>query len=578
VDPNVVKALTGFVLQLLPEAVLGVLACVLFLGATWKNSRALWGGVSLVGLALAGLALWYTATQVPTADANRARLEEMRRTPQSPESSVAEREQLRKDRDDLERQQRAVLASAPVVHTRLGLLIKLIAIVGAVILVLASWGEVPDSQAAEYNACLLLMTGGVCLVGVANDLITLFLALELVSIPTYVMLYLPRIDAPAQEAAMKYFLLSVFSSGLMLFGFSYLYGVTGTTNIPGILEALSEPVTAARPDLPWRGLALVAVVLVIAGLGAKITAVPFHFYAPDVYQGTATPVAAVLAFVPKVAGFVALVILLGYLPQVRLLEQQLPVLLWILAAVTMSLGNVLALLQDNVKRLLAYSSVSHAGYMLIGLAMAPKLFPPLGAGAPLGGVEAVLFYLVAYGAMTIGAFAVLSYLSTPERRVETADDLAGLGRSHPGTALLMTLFLFSLIGMPLTAGFLGKLLLFLGAVSVPDMPDAQPPDQSHRLFVWLTVIAAVNAAIGGWYYLRLIAVMYLRDSLRPVEKPRASPVLVAMWLCAVVTLGVGVYPGPVMETIKSVVRTAPQAPPAVAAQGPADRAVAAGGP
>jgi NADH-quinone oxidoreductase subunit N len=312
--------------------------------------------------------------------------------------------------------------------------------------------------------------------------------------------------------------------------------------------------------------ALVALVLVVAGLGFKITAVPFHFYAPDVYQGTTTGSAALLAFVPKVAGFAALVRVLGFVlpfvlhpvagsaieearPNVdQPLSEQVPTLLWIVAAVTMSLGNLLALLQDNVKRMLAYSSVAHAGYMLIGLAVAPKL---LGDRATtVGGVEAVLFYLVTYGAMTVGAFAVLSSLSTRERPAETVDDLAGLGRSHPGTALVMTLFLFSLIGLPLTGGFVAKLWLFLGAIAVPQEPYDL---EQHRLFVTLAVIAAVNAAIGAWYYLRLASVMFLREPLQPLPRQRALPVRAAIVVCAVVTLGVGIFPMPLLRAVQAAV-------------------------
>jgi NADH-quinone oxidoreductase subunit N len=240
---------------------------------------------------------------------------------------------------------------------------------------------------------------------------------------------------------------------------------------------------------------------------------------------------------------VALVRLLGFvvegtnakgLADDLVLGTQVPTLLWILAAVTMTLGNVLALLQDNLKRLLAYSSVAHAGYMLIGLAVAPVVLETL---LP-GGLPAVLFYLVAYGAMTVGAFAVVSYLSTPQRPVETVDDLAGLSRSHPGVALLMALFLFSLLGLPLTAGFVGKFLLFLAAFDVP------PQDPSSSLFRWLVLIAALNSAVGGWYYLRVIAVMYLRSPIRPFQVRRAWAGLAAMWICAAVTLGFGIYPAP----------------------------------
>jgi NADH-quinone oxidoreductase subunit N len=390
------------------------------------------------------------------------------------------------------------------------------------------------------------------LTGAANELITLFLALEVISIPTYVLLYLPRYDNAAQEAAMKYFLLSIFSSALLLFGFSYLYGLTGTTNLPAGLAALGNVETGGLPRT-----AQVALVMVVAALGFRITAVPFHFYAPDVYQGTPTVAAALLAFIPKVAGFAALVRVLGYLWVGRsgtaglALGEQVPMFFFILAAVTMSLGNLLALLQDNLKRLLAYSSVAHAGYMLIGLAVAPDLH---GEGTA-GGIDAVFFYLVAYGAMTIGAFAVLVYLSTSRRPVDMIDDLAGLSSSHPGVALFMALFLFSLIGIPLTAGFAGKFILFFGAIAAPPAPN------HPWLFRILALIGVINAAIGAWYYLRIVAVMYLRNPIKPLEKTRSWPGLATLWICAVVTLVLGFYP----RSLLDVSRQAAQ-PVAVPAQ------------
>jgi NADH-quinone oxidoreductase subunit N len=222
----------------------------------------------------------------------------------------------------------------------------------------------------------------------------------------------------------------------------------------------------------------------------------------------------------------------------------------------MTLGNVLALLQDNLKRLLAYSSVAHAGYMLIGLAAAPYLAQ---REATAGGVDAVLFYVVAYGAMTVGAFAVVSYLSTPARPVEEVDDLAGLSRSHPGVALLLTLFLFSLIGIPLTAGFAGKLLLFWGALSVSADAGASP-DQA-TLYRVLALVGVLNAAVGAWYYLRIIAAMYLRTSLRPLERARNAPGLAAVWACALVTLALGVYPRPLEQAARDAA-----APPEPAAE------------
>lgn len=523
-NESILNALTGFVPQLLPEIGLSLAACVLFLAATWKVSRHVMGIAALVALVGAAAAVY------------------------SQYDTVVD---LEPTSEDLHAQ----IYAAPVLFTRLALFFKVVGLVTGALLVLLGWNEGGDEHAGEYHACLLLMTAGVGLVGSANDLITLFLALELISIPTYVLLYLPRVDERAQEAALKYFLLSIFSSALLLFGFSYLYGITGTTNIPAILEALATGQTQDARRLPWLGVSLLAMVMVVAGLGFRITAVPFHFYAPDVYQGTTTPMAALLAFVPKVVGFAALLHLLGYAPikgsPAQALSDQVPMLLWIMAAVTMTLGNILALLQDNIRRIMAYSSVAHAGYMLIGLAVVRYLagdtsgrVPP---GEAVGGVEALLFYLVAYGAMTVGFFATLHYLDTPERPVENVDDLAGLGRSHPGLALLMVLFLFSLIGMPLTAGFAGKFQLFFAALGLSG--------EQAWLYRVLAVIAAVNAAIGGWYYLRMAAVMFLREAIDPLPKARPAPVLVTITVCAVLTLGLGTYAKPIVEVIRQAVRT-----------------------
>lgn len=545
-NPNLVMALTGFVPYLVPEMILGAAACVLFIGGTLRSHRHLWGGVALAALIAAGLALILNPL------------------PHFQSASAAD----------------AVRYASPVMLDRLALFLRVVSIIGGIILVLVCWDASPENRAADYHACLLLMVAGMGLSGAANELITLFLALELTSIPTYLILYLGKssqpeggLDAPAQEAAMKYFLLSVFSSALTLFGFSYLYGLAGTTNLPGLADAfrrltpLPGTMDNSAPS-PLIGMGMVALVMVVAGLGFRLTAVPFHFYAPDVYQGTTTANAAVLAFVPKVAGFAALVRVLGFvLPSLSqevfaatvappVLSDQLPVLLWIMAAVTMTLGNVLGLLQDNLRRLLAYSSVAHAGYMLIGLAVAPTL---LGASDPMvDGVDTVFFYLVTYGAMTIGAFAVLHYLSATGQRAETMDDLAGLSRTRPGMALLMILFLFSLIGIPLTAGFMGKFLLFAGALDVPANPDVAASLEQRKLFISLAVVAAINAAIGGWYYLRIAAMMYLREPppfLEPVgaEKERPWPALAAVWLCALLTLGIGVYPASLKQAVQAAV-------------------------
>jgi NADH-quinone oxidoreductase subunit N len=506
VNDAVTHALAQSFRYIVPEGILGAVACLLFVGGAFVADRKLWGACALAGLAGAASALV------------------LARLPGQPVD----------------------LYATPFVWDRFGFLVKAIAIGGGVVLVLVSWDEVPDRHAADYQACLLIAVAGLCLTGIANDLVALFLSLELISIPTYVLLYLPRHDEPAQEAAVKYFLLSIFSSGLLLFGFSYFYGLCGTTNLPALFDAVGRAAQGGRVP----ALILVAIVMTIAGLSFRMTAVPFHFYAPDVYQGAATPAVALLAFVPKAAGFIGLIRVLGLVSSgnpsgALMLQGQVPVLLWILAVVSMSLGNVLGLLQSNVKRLLAYSSVAHAGYMLIGLAVAYEVGGFRADSKTPGGVEAVLFYLVAYGAMTIGAFGVLGALSTRERPVESEDDLIGLSRSHPGVALLMGLFLFSLIGIPFTAGFWGKLLLLFGALDVRD--------ERAVLFRWLAAITVVNTAIGGWYYLRILAKMYLHNPIKTLPRPRATAGLAALWLCAIFTLAWGFYPDPLVTAANRAV-------------------------
>lgn len=539
------QALLDVFRPLLPEGILCLVSCVVFLGGTIRPNRHLWAGVSLAGFGLALAALGYTQT-VPL--------------PPGEAGDIA-------------------LYATPVYFDSLGNFIRLISYLAGALLLLLSWNQMSDRHAADHHACLLVVIAGTGLIACANDLVMLFVALEMVSIPTYIMLYLPRHDDASQEAALKYFLLSVFASAITLFGFSYLYGLTGTTNLPTMVRVLNESHQAHADaadsalranqnaaEMEMKGgtpaqleeandaaarlryqasahevppLAQVALILVVAGLGARVTAVPFHFYAPDVFQGAPTVGATLLSFIPKIAGFVSIIKILGFVLPAgtggaydvgMALSRHAPMFLFFLAAFTMTVGNLLALVQDNVKRILAYSSVAHAGYMLMALAAAPYLREADGPN----GVQALLFYLVAYGAMTIGAFAVLAYLDTPHHPVETVDDLAGLSRSHPIVALAMALFLFSLIGIPLTAGFTGKFLIFWGTMSVPG--------EQTGFYRTLALIGAINAAIGGWYYLRMVAVMYLRNPLHSPQPPRNIPGAATLWICAVLTIGLSVPP------------------------------------
>lgn len=504
-DPAVQQTLTGVFRLALPEIVLLGTACLAFLFGPFVNRRWLWFLVSLCGVAgamvLAGVA------NAPAPE---------------------------------------VLTAAPLVPDAAAGFVRWVALISAAVFLFVSWPEVGRGHAAEYYGCLLVAAAGVSLTGRANDLVTLFLALELLSIPTYILLYLPNQARPNQEAAVKYFLLSVLSSAVLLFGFSYLYGITGTTNLTAITDTLTKADAGGASPM-----ALLAAVLVVAAAGFRVTAVPFHFYAPDVYEGGPAGVVAQVAFLPKVAGMVALARVLGLLAadprhQPFPPATQLPLLLWILAVLTMSFGNVMALLQDNIRRMLAYSSVAHGGYLLIGLVVAGSLAEPDAAGKPtVGGLDAVFVYLAAYGAMTVGAFAVVLYLSTPDRPVEGIDDLAGLGESHPVTAGCMTVFLLSLIGIPLTAGFAGKFLLFVGAFTAP----AETLFMGN-LYRTLAVVAAVNSAVGAVYYLRVVGVMYLRSPLRPAEDSRSVPTKLAVLALAGFTLVFGCYPDPLVKAAR----------------------------
>lgn len=416
-------------------------------------------------------------------------------------------------------------------------------------LVALSHDQVADERSPEYFGCLLLIIAGSMLVTTANELVFLFIGLELVSIPTYILLYLPRRNLATLEAATKYFYLSIFSSALLLFGLAYLYGLTGISNLRALAFVLhrgGSVVTSTNV-----GFGLIAVLFIMAGLGFRVAAVPFHFYAPDVYQGSATVVTAMLAWFPKAIGFVAMIRALTSTLSLGsdLLTSKAMLLCWLLAVATMTLANFVALSQTNLKRLLAYSSIAHAGYLLIGIAAAFSHVDDPESPLSNLGAESVLFYLVTYALMTLGAFAVLIILNTGKARYETIDDLSGLARTRPVIALAMAIFLFSLAGIPPLAGFWGKFLIFAAAWTA-DPPSRLP---SFRL---LTVIGVLNAAIGAYYYLRVLMAMYFSAPREPEfggsehaksAGPIAWPKLATVGACAVLTVGLGLYPGPLQR-------------------------------
>jgi len=386
-----------------------------------------------------------------------------------------------------------------------GRYIRVLGLAVGVILLLLAWPTRADrtgnsalrfgGDAGEFYAMFLLSIAGLLLVAVADDLIVLFLALELMSIPTYIMVSISRPIAAAQEAAVKYFFLGALSIAVMLLGFSYLYGSTGQIRFAEMSAVLRRSMEATGALPRWQ---MFGVILVLIGFAYKMAAFPLHFYAGDVYEGAATPVTAFLAFVPKTAGFVALIRLLTVVGGDHfMLPPQILTFLWVLAALTMTIGNVLALLQNNVKRVMAYSSVAHSGYMLVGIA---ALFPHLQRPDPRPlALSGVLFYLAAYGIMNCGVFGVLMLLPARDGRddsAETFTDLAGQGWRHLGLGLGMAACCLSLIGIPLTVGFLGKLMLIRPALAGG--------------LTWLAIILVINAAVSATYYLHIIGAMFLR--------------------------------------------------------------------
>ncbi|MCA9284526.1 MAG: NADH-quinone oxidoreductase subunit N [Phycisphaerales bacterium] len=347
----------------------------------------------------------------------------------------------------------------------------------------------------EFYAFFLLSITGLSLVCSARDLVWLFLALELTSLPTYIMVALSRGSRRAQEAAVKYFFLGAMASAVFLYGFALLYGATGTLVLTDMRGTFALQASTGGVS----NLAVIGMILTVLGLCFKIAAAPMHFYAADVYEGAAAPVTAFLAFVPKAAGMLALMLLLGtmgwsghsmivdsigFRQPIEGLPQPVVTVLWMIATLTMTLGNVGALLQRSVKRMLAYSSIAHSGYMLIGI-----------IAGPTTGLAAVLFYLFAYGIMNTAAFAVLAGLERRGEEIESLDDLAGLRQRHPGMSVVMALAAGSLMGLPPLLGFWGKLYLFIAGVQAGHVP--------------LVVIAAVNSAIAAWYYLRLVGLPIL---------------------------------------------------------------------
>ncbi len=384
------------------------------------------------------------------------------------------------------------------------------AIAAVVILSSYEYMEVQRIRAGEYYGLILFGAVGMCLMSSAVELVLIFIALEISSISTYVLAGFRRRAAISSEASLKYFLLGSFATAFFLYGVALMFGATGSTSIAVIGEALRSN---QIPVLAYAGVAFMFV-----GLGFKVAAAPFHVWTPDVYEGAPAPVVGFMSTAPKAAAFAALLRVM--------FEANAPGrlgLIWVTAALSMTLGNVGALVQQNVKRLLAYSSIAHAGYLLVAFAALPN-----------NGIPAAMFYTASYAAMNVGAFAVVSHLAGAGERFVTLDDYAGLGRRSPLLAATLTIFLLSLIGIPMTGGFFAKFYVFSAALQAN--------------LVGLTIIGVLNSAVGAYYYLRIIVMMYMREAREGVPATPISPALgVALAISVAATLYLGLLPGRILE-------------------------------
>lgn len=384
------------------------------------------------------------------------------------------------------------------------------AVTAVVILTSFEYMEVQQIRAGEYYALILFGAVGMSLMSSAVELVLIFIALEISSISTYVLAGFRRRSATSSESSVKYFLLGSFATAFFLYGVALMFGATGSTSIATIGEVLRS---GQIPLLAYAGVALMFV-----GLGFKVAAAPFHVWTPDVYEGAPSPVVGFMSTAPKAAVFAVLLRIM--------FEAHAPGrigLIWVVAALSMTIGNVGALVQDNIKRLLAYSSIAHAGYLLVAFAALPN-----------NGIPAAMFYTASYAAMNVGAFAVVSHFGNAGERYVTLEDYSGLGRRSPLLAATLTIFLLSLIGIPITGGFFAKFYVFSAALQAN--------------LVGLVIIGVLNSAVGAYYYLRIIVVMYMREAQQEIP---VSPIPVglgfALAISLVATIYLGVLPGRVLE-------------------------------
>ncbi|CAN5442028.1 NADH-quinone oxidoreductase subunit N [soil metagenome] len=401
------------------------------------------------------------------------------------------------------------------------------------ILISSVWTDRENIPVGEYHSLLMFATVGMMFMASGNDLVIIFLGLETLSIATYVMAGLRKSDLRSNESAMKYFILGSFATGFLLYGMALIYGATGSTNITEIA------VLIANPNFP--ALLLIGGAMLVIGFGFKIASVPFHIWTPDVYEGAPTPITGFMAAGPKAAAFASFmrVFVLGF-PLIAgvqasvLLHESWITALAVMAMLTMTVGNFAAIVQNNVKRMLAYSSISHAGYALVGFIGAGMATTALGRDTA---IAAVAFYMLTYAITNLGAFAIVTLIAQKNDRRTEFEDYNGIGFKSPVLAFSLSLFMLSLLGLPLTAGFMGKVLVFRPAL-----------EAGNVLLTVLVVVAVINTAISAYYYLRLIVVMFFRERTTEWLAPRIPTALAAVLIITV--LGVfyfGIFSDSVIE-------------------------------
>lgn len=389
-----------------------------------------------------------------------------------------------------------------------------IAIAAVVILSSFEYMRMQRIRAGEYYALILFGVVGMAVMSSAIELVMIFIGLEISSISTYILAGFRRNEASSSESSLKYFLLGSFATAFFLYGVALMFGATGSTNIDTISQKLQSG--------PVELLVYVAMALMFVGLGFKVAAAPFHVWTPDVYEGAPAPVVGFMSTAPKAAAFAVLLRVVFAINAPGRFW-----FLWVAAALSMTLGNIGALVQSNVKRLLAYSSIAHAGYLLVAFAMTSQEMS-------VTGISAAMFYTASYAAMNVGAFAVVSHFANAGERYVTLEDYEGLGRTSPLLAATLTIFLLSLIGIPMTGGFFAKFYVFSAAL--------------RSNLIWLTIIGVLNSAVGAYYYLRIIVSMYMREARKEVPvAPISLGLATALVISVVATLYLGILPNRVLQ-------------------------------